>query len=175
VKLLRIAVASLSLSAIGATGIFLHEDYTGEAIIPTKNDRPTVGFGSTFREDGSPVRLGDRITPPKAVARAVNHIAKDEVGLKRCVTGPMSQIEYDILVDFTYQYGVAATCSSSMVRHINAGQYRESCVAYALYKRSGGRDCSNPVNWGPMGCKGVWTRNQERRDKCLKSQEGEGE
>lgn len=166
----RIAFAALTLSAAGLAGLVLEEGYTDRAVIPTKGDRPTVGFGSTFREDGTPVQLGDTTTPPKAIARTVAHIAKDESGLKRCVTGAMSQTEYDILAKFAYQYGVRATCNSSMVRSINAGRYAQACEDYTLYKRSQGRDCSLPMNWGPQGCKGVWTRNLERRDACRAAQ-----
>jgi len=166
----RVAIAALSLSAAGFVGILLSEGYTDTAIIPTKGDVPTVGFGSTFRDDGSRVQMGDRITPPRAVARSATHIAKDEAGLKRCVTGLLSQKEYDILVDFVYQYGVAATCRSSMVRFINEGRYTEACDAYGLYKKSQGRDCSDPKHWGPGGCKGVWLRNQERRHECMEAQ-----
>ncbi|RWY04518.1 lysozyme, partial [Pseudomonas aeruginosa] len=28
-------------------------------------------------------------------------------------------------------------------------------------------DCSLPKNWGPKGCKGVWTRQQERHAQCI--------
>ena len=34
------------------------EDYTDRAVIPTKGDVPTVGFGSTRHEDGSRVQMG---------------------------------------------------------------------------------------------------------------------
>ncbi len=164
----RSAIAALSLSAAGLVAIITEESYTERAVVPTKNDRPTVGFGSTFREDGSPVQLGDTIKPVQAVKRSVAHIAKDEAGLKRCVTGPMTQGEYDVLVDFTYQYGVATTCASSMVRFINQGLYRNACEAYTLYKRSGGYDCSTLINGQPnKRCWGVWARNLERRDRCL--------
>ena len=166
----RIAFAALTLSAMGFAGLVMEESYTDRAVIPTKGDRPTVGFGSTFRDDGTPVQMGDTITPPKAIKRSLNHIAKDESGLKRCVTGAMSQVEYDILVKFAYQYGVRATCNSSMVHNINAGQYAQACDGYTLYKLSQKRDCSLPMNWGPQGCKGVWTRNLERRDMCLAAQ-----
>lgn len=162
----RVAVAVLSLSAAGYGATVAYEQYSESAIIPTRGDRPTVGLGSTFREDGSPVELGDRITPPKAIARSLAHIAKNEAGLKKCVTGAMSQVEYDILVDFTYQYGVAVACKSSMVRAINAGDYTAACEAYILYKRAGGRDCSLPEN--RRICGGVWTRSLERRAKCMK-------
>lgn len=166
----RSAIAVLSLSAVGLISIIAEEGYTERAVVPTKNDRPTVGFGSTFREDGSPVQLGDTIKPVPALKRSVAHIAKDEAGLKRCVTGPMTQGEYDVLVDFTYQYGVATTCASAMVRHTNAGRYTAACYAYTLYKRSGGYDCSTLINGQPnKRCWGVWTRNLERRDRCLKA------
>jgi lysozyme len=162
----RITVAALSLSASAFVGLVLSEGYTDRAVIPTKNDRPTVGFGSTFRDDGTPVQIGDTITPPKAVERTFSHIANSELGLKRCVTGKMTQVEYDVLVDFAYQYGVSATCRSSMVRYINAGRYPEACEAYLLYRFSGGFDCSTPGN---RVCAGVWARNLERREKCLAS------
>ena len=163
----RIAFAALTLSAAGFAGLVLEESYTSSAVVPTKGDRPTVGFGSTFRDDGSPVQMGDTITPARAVARSVAHIAKDEVGLKRCVTGALSQSEYDILVKFAYQYGSAATCNSSMVRNINGGNYRLACEGYTLYKFSAGFDCSTPGN---RICGGVWTRNLERREQCLAAQ-----
>lgn len=168
---MRLAVAALSFSAAGLVALVTEEHWSGTAVIPTKNDRPTVGFGSTFREDGSPVQLGDTIDPPKAVARSYGHIAKDEAGLKRCVTGELSQVEYDILVKFTYQYGVAATCNSAMVRHINAGRYAQACKSYPLYKMSGGYDCSTLVNGQPnKRCWGVWQRNLERQAQCLAAQ-----
>ena len=163
----RMAFASLALSAAGFVALVMDESYTSQAIIPTKNDRPTVGFGSTFREDGSPVQLGETITPPKAVARSFAHIQKDKLKLDRCVTGATNQVEADLLVNFAYQYGVDATCRSSMVRHINAGRYAEACNAYTLYKYSGGYDCSVPGN---KICWGVWERNLNRRAQCLAAQ-----
>ena len=163
----RLAVAILSLSAAGFVGIVQHEGYTSSAVIPTTNDRPTVGFGSTFREDGTPVQMGDTITPQRAVARSFAHIAKDEAGLKRCITAPLHQREYDVLVDFAYQYGVQATCNSTMVRQVNAGQYALACEGYKRYRYSGGFDCSTPGN---RRCWGVWERNLKRYNNCMEAQ-----
>lgn len=160
----RTTVAALSVSAAALVSLALHEGYTDRAIIPTKDDRPTVGFGSTFREDGTPVRMGETITPPVALARTLAHIQKDETGIKRCVTAPLYQHEYDVMVDFAYQYGVPTLCTSSMVRHANAGNYTASCNSYLLYKRAAGYDCSTPGN---KRCWGVWVRQLERQKKCL--------
>lgn len=166
----RSAIAALTLSAAGLIAIIADEGYTERAVVPTKNDRPTNGFGGTFNEDGSPVKLGDTIKPVPALKRSLAHISKDEARLKQCVTGALTQGEYDVLVDFAYQYGTAATCSSSVVRFANAGRYADACHAYTRFKYSGGYDCSTLINGQPnKRCWGVWTRNLARRDKCLEA------
>lgn len=164
----RIAVIALSFSAAGFAGLVAHESYTSMAVIPTVNDRPTVGFGSTFRDDGTPVRMGDTITPVQAIKRTQAHIANSETKLKRCVTGDLSQAEYDILVNFSYQYGEFATCKSTMVREINAGNYAAACRGYPLYIMSGRMNCTLPQY--KRKCGGVVTRNLERQANCLAAQ-----
>lgn len=159
----RLFVGSLAFSAAGYGALVAREGYTDTAVIPVKNDRPTVGFGSTFTETGAPVKMGDKITAPKAIARSLAHIAKDEVGIKRCIHVPLSQVEYDKLVDFTYQFGPAVTCKSGMVKHYNAGNYAQACEVYPQYKYSGGYDCSTPGN---KICSDVYQRGLDRRDAC---------
>lgn len=165
---MRLAVAALSLSAAGFVGIVMNEGYSDTAIIPIKGDRPTVGFGSTFHEDGSAVKIGDTTTPQKAMRKSITHIGKDELRLKRCVTGELSQAEYDILVDFAYWRGSAGACRSEVVKNINAGDYVASCEAYLNLdsRRAAGRDCSVKSN----NCRGVWLRAQERHRKCMEAQ-----
>jgi GH24 family phage-related lysozyme (muramidase) len=159
-------IAALSLSAAAFGGLVVKEGFTDRAVVPIPGDRPTVGFGSTFNDQGLPVKMGDTITAPRAVLRSLAHIAKDEGAVKRCVTGPLSQVEYDIAIDFAYQYGTAAFCNSSIVRHINAGRYAEACAAYLRFRFAAGRDCSDPAN----RCRGVWLRTQERHAKCMAAQ-----
>ena len=164
----RTHIAALSVSASLLVGLAVHEGYTDRAVIPTKDDRPTVGFGSTFHEDGTPVKMGDTTNPVQALRRTLKHIQKDEVGIKRCVTAPLYQHEYDVMVDFAYQYGTQTLCTSSMVRLANAGDYAGSCDAYLKYKRAAGYDCSTMIDGKPnKRCWGVWTRQVERRMKCL--------
>ena len=163
----RTTVAALALSATALVAIVASEGYTERAVVPTKGDRPTIGFGSTFRDDGTPVQMGDTITAPKALARTLAHIQKDESALRQCVTAPLHQKEYDLLVDFSYQYGAKTTCSSSMVRLANAGRYAESCGAYLRYRFAAGYDCSTPGN---RRCWGVWTRQLNRYNQCIGAQ-----
>jgi lysozyme len=160
----RYAIALLTLSATAFVALTNEESFVGKAMIPTQGDRPTVGFGSTFRDDGSPVQMGDTITVSNGLARSLAHIQKDEAWLKKCVTGPLSHVEYNTLVNFSYQYGRYTACNSGMVRHINAGDYAASCEVYLEYRKSAGFDCSTPGN---TICGGVWTRSKERHAACV--------
>jgi len=164
----RSVVAVLALSAAGFVSLMGEEEFVDKAMIPTKNDVPTVCYGMTWKPDGSRVKLGDTCTPVEGLQRSLAHISKEEAALKQCVTGEMTQGEYDVLVNFAYQYGVPTTCRSSMVRHTNAGNYTAACNAYTLYRMSGGYDCSTTINGKPnKRCWGVWTRNLERQKSCL--------
>jgi lysozyme len=96
----RKTIAGLTLSAAALVTLVMHEGYTDKAVIPIPGDRATVGFGSTFNPDGSPVKMGDTVTPQKALRMSLVHIGKDELNLKRCVTGELTQVEYDTLVNF---------------------------------------------------------------------------
>lgn len=164
----RIAAAALSLSAMAFVGIVTSEGYTDTAVIPTKNDRPTIGLGSTFHEDGSPVRIGDTTTPVRAIVKAAAHLGKEEVKFRSSLPGvALHQAEYDLYMDWVYQYGTGAWGKSSMRRRLLAGDYRGACDALLLYKYSGGYDCTIPGN---KVCAGVWTRQLERYQKCMEAQ-----
>ena len=164
-KGVRIAVAALSLSAAAFIGLAQHEGYTDRAVIPTQGDVPTVGFGSTVHEDGSRVKMGDRTTPVNALIKAHAHISKEEQRFRASLPGAsLTQAEYDLYMDFVYQYGSGAWSTSSMRRHILAGQHRQACDALLRYRFAGGFDCSTPGN---KRCMGVWTRQQARHKACI--------
>lgn len=161
-------VIALSASAALLVSLIVSEGYTDKAVIPVQGDVPTYGFGMTYRPDGTPVQIGDKTNPVEAIQRSLSHIQKDEVGIKKCVTAPISQVEYDLMVDFAYQYGVPTLCRSSIVKKANAGDYVGSCKSYLQYKRVNGYDCSTPGN---KRCWGVWKRSVERYNDCMEAQQ----
>ena len=119
----RTQVASLALSAAALVGIVFHEGYSDKAIIPVPGDVPTIGFGTT-----GGVKMGDRITPAKALQRALADIGKFEGALKQCVTVPLFQHEYDAYLSLSYNIGSRAFCSSTLVRKLNAQDYAGACT-----------------------------------------------
>lgn len=164
----RVAVAALTISVAAFTTWKTSEGFTDTAVIPTRNDVPTIGHGSTRYEDGTPVRIGDRITRERAEILARNLLTKDEKRLAESLPGAvLHQEEFDVYVDFVGQFGIGNWRKSSMRRNILAGDYKAACNALLRYKFSGGYDCSIPGN---KVCRGVWDRQVARYQKCMAAQ-----
>jgi lysozyme len=147
----RTQLAGLSLSAAALVGIALHESYTSQAIVPVPGDKPTIGFGTT---DG--VKLGDSITPPKALQRALQDLQQFESAIKRCVTVPLHQYEYDAYTSLTYNIGQTAFCNSTLVRKLNAQDYEGACKEILRWDRFKGQ---------PL--RGLTKRRQDEYKQCM--------
>jgi lysozyme len=167
----RVAAAFLTLSMAGFATWQASEGFTDHAVIPTRGDVPTIGHGSTRYEDGTPVKLGDRITRERAVILARNlHKQEERRFIATIPDVPLHQEEFDLYMDFVGQFGIGNWRSSTMRQRLVQGDFVGACNALLKWKRQDGRDCSKPENWGPRGCKGVWTRQLERHRKCLEAQ-----
>lgn len=164
----RLPVIFLALSAAGLVSLVGYEGYTDRAIIPVPGDPPTYGFGSTTKEDGSPVTLKDRTTPPKALRLAVKDIAGKEAVLRGCIKVPLSQAEWDLYVDHAYNVGPYRFCNSGFVAKLNAQDYVGACQQFLLWKFAHGVDCSLPENRSVCG--GLWDRRVTQYRKCMEAQ-----
>ncbi|MFV5384123.1 lysozyme [Acinetobacter junii] len=161
----KIFAVCLAASAAFFTLIKNDEGFTSKPVIPVVGDRPTQGHGSTFKPDGSPVKMTDPpITRATADKWLRNDVSKREIAFRNSLKGvKLSQAEYDLYLDFSYQYGTSAFANSSMLRNLKAGKYRAACDSLLKYKYVAKRDCSIRKN----NCYGVWTRQLERHKKCL--------
>jgi lysozyme len=126
-------------------------------------DVPTIGFGST-----SGVRLGDTITPPVALARAMADVTKYEGALRQCVTAPLYQHEYDAYLSLAYNVGPGAFCRSTLVRKLNGHDYPGACREILRWTYYQGRDCNLPAN--ARLCGGLAKRRQGEYRQCLGDQ-----
>ncbi len=160
----RTVIGTLALSASALIGIAVNEGYKDAAYIPTKDDVPTIGFGTTTRPDGSPVRMGDVTNPVEALQRKQRDLVRFEGAVKSCVKVPLYQHEYDAYVDFSYNIGTSAFCGSTVVKRLNAGDYQGACDAILMWKRVAQQDCSVPGN---RICWGLWQRRQATHKQCL--------
>lgn len=160
----RSLIAVLVLSAAGFVGLALDEGYTSKAVpdpvLGTKV--PTIGFGTT-----GGVSMGDTITPPAAMKRALADVNKFEGAVKRCVKVPLAQYEYDAFINLSYNIGSNAFCNSTIVRRVNQLDYAGACEAILQWRFVGDVDCSAKGN---KSCPGLWQRRLRLHAQCL----GEG-
>lgn len=138
---MRMRVAALALSAAGLIGLAVSEGYREEAYIPVPGDVPTIGYGST-----KGVKLGDRTDPISALQRKARELQEYEGAVKRCVTVPLYQHEYDSYTSFSYNVGTGAFCGSTLVRRLNAGDYAGACAELDKWVYVKGRRVQGLVN-----------------------------
>ena len=166
-------LAGLSGTAVLITGVSDHqvektavkEGYTPKATIPVKGDVPTIGHGTTVYCNGKKVTMKDpSITKDEALRQLKCHIAKSSPEFNKSLSGvKLSQTEYDLYMDFTYQFGINAWKGSSMLRNLKQSKYVQACESLLKWKYVAKRDCSIRSN----GCYGVWTRQLDRYNTCM--------
>lgn len=156
----NIMLATMTLSAAGLVGLVQQEGYTDKAVIPVQGDKRTIGFGTT---EG--VNAGDKTTPPKALARALSDIGKFEGALKKCVTVPLYQREYDTYISLEYNIGEAAFCKSRLVEKLNAGDYAGACGEVRRWTYYQGKNCALPEN--SRLCGGLAKRREAEYRQCI--------
>lgn len=147
----RIAVGGLSLTAAGLLAIADFEGFRSEAYIPVEGDVPTIGFGST---EG--VKLGDTISVPDALNRLEKDVRVAEDAVRSCVTVPLTQGEMDAYTSLAYNIGRANFCGSTLVKKLNAGDYRGACEEIKRWHFAGGKSL-----------KGLVDRREDEYRRCI--------
>lgn len=157
-------VSGLFASILFFGGLMGYEGYRAKPYLDT-GGIITQGIGSTTKPDGSKIKMSDPpISKETAIEWARHHVAKDEVTFRKSLQGVrLSQQEYDLYLDFMYNFGQSNWRSSSMLRNLKTGKYKAACDALLKYKFVAKRDCSIRSN----NCYGVWTRQVERHKKCI--------
>ena len=82
---------------------------------------PTIGFGNTFYEDGTKVKLTDpAITKERAIKILQVAMSYFEKQVDSYTTDKVNQNQFDALVDFAYNAGVGALKASTLLKKVNA-------------------------------------------------------
>ena len=142
----KVLVTSLAaISTIGVAFTSKYEGFTSKPVIPVKGDVPTIGYGTTVYPDtGKRVTMKDKaITKEQGQKYLKLHITQEGKKFNKSLEGVrLSQPEYDIYMDFTYNFGYSNWASSSMLKNLKAGKYVEACKSLLKWKYVAKRDCS---------------------------------
>ena len=104
------------------------------------SQKATIGFGSTYYPDGKKVTLQDKEITEEKAFEILEYIANKDFGsnINKVVKVPLNQNQFDALVSFTYNIGNSNFNSSTLLRWLNQGNYKEASVQLLRWDKSKG-------------------------------------
>jgi lysozyme len=108
---------------------------------PDSRSIPTIGYGHT-----AGVKLGDTCTQDQADAWLADDLIEAETDVNKLVTVPLSQHEFDALVDFTYNVGYGNLRSSTLLTLLNQRKYASAGSQFLVWNKAGGVIIQGLVN-----------------------------
>jgi lysozyme len=82
---------------------------------------PTIGYGNTFYEDGSKVKIGDKITKERAIELFENILENNFASqVKRLIKSRVTNNQFSALVSFSYNVGVGNLKRSTLLKLVNS-------------------------------------------------------
>jgi lysozyme len=89
----------------------------------------TIGYGHT----GADVQPGLTITQEQASDLLLQDVAGAVAAVNRLVTVPLTQNQFDALVDFTFNVGQGNLASSTLLRELNAGNTAGAAAQFLVW------------------------------------------
>ena len=102
---------------------------------------PTIGWGNTFYEDGTKVKLGDQISKTDAL-KLLEVVANRDFADKifPSIKVKVSQSQFDAMVSLAYNIGAGAFLKSTLLKKVNAGDFIGASEEFLKWNKSGGKE-----------------------------------
>ena len=128
---------------ISNRGLELIKDFEGfssSAYLDVVNI-PTIGWGNTFYEDGTKVKMGDQISKTDAL-KLLEVIANRDFADKifPSIKVKVSQSQFDAMVSLAYNIGVGAFLKSTLLKKVNAGDFAGAGEEFLRWNKAGGKE-----------------------------------
>lgn len=92
----------------------------------------TIGYGTT-----KDVQPGDTCTEEQASQWLRRDVLSAEWAVMKLIEVPMTQGQFDALVDFVYNLGEGALAKSTLLRKLNAGDYAGAAAEFPKWCHAG--------------------------------------
>lgn len=102
---------------------------------------PTIGYGSTYYEDGSKVKMTDpAITKDRAEKLFLNTLKHYEMCIYTSTRDDINQNQFDALVSLCYNIGTHAFKKSTLLKRVNKNPNGSDIEgAFLMWKNAGGK------------------------------------
>lgn len=139
----------MKITRISTKGVDLIKQFEGLRLKPylCSAGVPTIGYGNTFYEDGTKVKMTD---PPIAEGRATQLLyfilGNFEKHVDSYCRDDINQYQFDALVCFAYNVGTGALKSSTLLKKVNANP-NDTTIRdeFMKWTRAGGKQLTGLV------------------------------
>ena len=125
----------MNISQVGISLIKSYEQLRLHAYLPTPNDVPTIGWGST-----KGVKMGDVIDADEANDKLLSDLHEAEDCIAAHVDVDLSQGQYDALCSLIFNIGCGAFKGSTIRSLINAGQFLAAQKQFIRWNKQAGKE-----------------------------------
>lgn len=147
---------------ISNNGIELIKQFEGLSLKPylDKVNIPTIGFGSTYYEDGTKVKLKDKPITEERATQLLEFIANKTFSenINKVVKVPLNQNQFDALVSFAYNIGNKNFNWSTLLKKLNQSDYEGASLEFGRWNQASGKILS-----------GLVLRRQKEKELFLKA------
>lgn len=107
---------------------------------------PTIGYGSTRYENNMPVHLHDiPIDEPRAISIMLTTLLSYEADVNRYLKVPVTQSQFDALVDFAYNLGSKNLLNSKLLRMLNGNDFKGAAEQFEHWVFADGKKLSGLI------------------------------
>lgn len=99
----------------------------------------TIGFGTIKYPNGVRVKKGDTCTEEQAETYLKNDLVKFENAINRLVKVLLTQNQFDALASFTYNLGETNLSTSTLLKKLNAKDYKGAADQFERWNKAGGK------------------------------------
>lgn len=127
---------------VNKAGLDLIKSFEGLVLHPYLDsvNVPTIGYGTTFYEDGTKVTMQDpSITEGRAEELLIEHVESFAKSVEKAVKVPLTDNQFAALVSFAYNLGTGNLNSSTLLRKLNAGDYQGAANEFERWNKAGGK------------------------------------
>lgn len=146
---------------ISNNGLNLIKQFEGLSLKPYLDavNIPTIGYGSTYYEDGTKVTLKDKPITEQRATQLLEFIANKTFSenINKVVKVPLSQNQFDALVSFAYNVGNKNFNWSTLLKKLNLSDYEGASLEFSRWNQANGKILN-----------GLVSRRQKEKELFLK-------
>jgi lysozyme len=98
---------------------------------------PSIGYGHRLLH---PESFPDGIDEPQATEILCSDVRESEQAVTRLVKVPLTQGQFDALVDFAFNLGAGKLATSTLLKVLNAGRYEDAVEQLLRWDLAGGQE-----------------------------------